>query len=205
MFRYPVRKSQLSYARLAIGAYALLSVGLGAHVAADDGAETKLYLERSQQAVNTFQAALKKELVTAMTAGGPEAAIKVCNEKAPSIARSTSHNLDLEIGRTSLRPRNPANGPDPWERSMLGAFEARKAKGEPLTDIQTHTYSDGAFRYMKAIPMQGICTACHGTHVDPQLLQTIRALYPEDQATGYAEGDIRGAFSVLIKGTPAGK
>jgi cytochrome c553 len=55
---------------------------------------------------------------------------------------------------------------------------------------------------MKAIPMQAMCAACHGTKVNKRLDEKIKTYYPDDRATGFQEGDIRGAFSVLIKKSP---
>ncbi len=37
---------------------------------------------------------------------------------------------------------------------------------------------------------------CHGDTVDPGLKQKILALYPEDQAIGFRQGDMRGVFTL---------
>jgi cytochrome c553 len=53
------------------------------------------------------------------------------------------------------------------------------------------------FRYMKAIPMAAQpCAACHGTDVKPDVLAEIEKLYPQDEATGFKPGELRGAFSI---------
>ncbi len=54
------------------------------------------------------------------------------------------------------------------------------------------------FRYMKAIaiPKGAPCLICHGENIDPGLHAKIKGRYPEDEATGFKEGDLRGAFSV---------
>ncbi|MDX1426157.1 MAG: DUF3365 domain-containing protein, partial [Kiloniellales bacterium] len=58
--------------------------------------------------------------------------------------------------------------------------------------------SDGGrtYRYMKAIPVGEVCLTCHGADIDPALMAEIEAFYPEDQATGFALGELRGAFTV---------
>jgi hypothetical protein len=58
------------------------------------------------------------------------------------------------------------------------------------------------FRYMSAIPTQKICLGCHGKSIDPQVKAKLEALYPEDRATGFSEGDLRGAF-VITRADPA--
>jgi hypothetical protein len=55
---------------------------------------------------------------------------------------------------------------------------------------------------MKAIPTGAVCLTCHGTEVKPEVLTKIKELYPNDKATGYQEGDIRGAF-VAVKNLAA--
>jgi hypothetical protein len=49
---------------------------------------------------------------------------------------------------------------------------------------------------MKAIPTGALCLQCHGLDIAPPVAEKIAELYPYDKATGYREGDIRGAFVV---------
>jgi hypothetical protein len=41
-----------------------------------------------------------------------------------------------------------------------------------------------------------MCLRCHGPAVAPEVLAAVRRLYPDDEAVGFGEGDIRGAVSV---------
>lgn len=149
----------------------------------------------------TFMKSLKGALQTAMKGGGPVNAIAVCQEQAPAIAADLSTERGASVGRTSLKPRNPANAPDAWERAVLEKFEARKASGEdPATLEHSEVVEQGGkrvFRYMKAIPTAPVCLNCHGEKLDPAVADKIRELYPRDQATGFSIGDIRGAFTII--------
>jgi hypothetical protein len=49
---------------------------------------------------------------------------------------------------------------------------------------------------MKAIPTGDVCLLCHGAQLAPGVSQVLTELYPEDKATGFSMGDIRGAFVV---------
>ena len=40
------------------------------------------------------------------------------------------------------------------------------------------------------------CATCHGESVSPEILAEIKARYPDDTATGFAVGDLRGMFTV---------
>ena len=37
---------------------------------------------------------------------------------------------------------------------------------------------------------------CHGTDIKPKVKEKLDELYPEDEATGFFLGDLRGAFVV---------
>jgi hypothetical protein len=139
--------------------------------------------------------------MAALKAGGPMAAIGVCKTIAPSLAEQAGATRGLKVGRTALRLRNPANAPDAWERGVLEDFAAKiKAGTDPdkLEHAEVLTDATGAatFRYMKAIPMRAEpCLVCHGAP-EPALKAEITRLYPQDEATGFKPGDLRGAFTV---------
>lgn len=143
---------------------------------------------------------LKGELVSAMQAGGPVAAIGVCRDKALPLTAELGAQHGWEIGRTSLRVRNPANAPDDFERAVLEDFNRRLAGGEPVAQIEDTSLDVHGerreFRFMKAIPTAEACTVCHGRQVAAPLRSTLQEMYPEDAATGFAAGDIRGAFTL---------
>ena len=105
--------------------------------------------------------------------------------------------------RTSLRVRNLENSPDDWEQKVLLQFESRKELGQPIQEMEFHERITGEtgriFRYMKAIPTGGLCITCHGANLEQNLMKSIDALYPDDDARGYKPGDLRGAFSVKIQ------
>jgi len=157
--------------------------------------------DRAHAAVQAFASALKGELMAAMQSGGPVAAIEVCKTRAPAIAETVSLEQDVEVYRVSLQNRNPENAPNDWQRAVLLQFEERKAAGEDPATLawsDTVTTSGGdEFRFMKAIPTASLCLNCHGQTLAPAVADKIAELYPEDQATGYREGDIRGAFVVI--------
>ena len=52
------------------------------------------------------------------------------------------------------------------------------------------------FRYMKAISTAALCLNCHGETLSPEVAVKIKELYPNDQAHGFKDGDLRGAFTV---------
>ena len=161
--------------------------------------------DKAMGAIDAFGTALKGELVGAMQDGGPLEAIGVCNTKAPGIAQAVSLEQGMQLSRVSLKNRNPGNAPNGWQEDVLLAFEERAATGENAGALtwQETAVTDGGmeYRFMKAIPTGGVCLACHGETLSPEVQAKIAELYPEDKATGYAEGDLRGAF-VVVKRKP---
>lgn len=159
--------------------------------------------ERKQQSVaviKSFASTLKGELQAAMKEGGPVNAISVCNTVAPAIAAQKSQETGWDVGRTSLKLRNPDNAPDSWEQAVLEAFNERRAAGE---DPQTIAFAevveqDGGkvFRFMKAIPTGQVCLNCHGENIAEPVKAKLDELYPQDRARGYKQGEIRGAFTI---------
>ena len=160
-------------------------------------------LEESRAIANALMqqlgAALKKE----MAAGGPDAAIKVCTQIAPELAAKFSLENGWRVTRVSLKTRNPLLGtPDIWEQQALQEFDVRVAKGDApdkLEYSETVTEPSGRyFRYVKALPVQPLCIACHGAaeQISASVNATLKQHYPHDRAVGYLTGQIRGAISI---------
>ena len=164
-----------------------------------NAAENERLTNETRGAIKALATELKTTLQTTMKSEGPLKAVDVCSEQAPKLAEKVSAEKGMEVGRTSLRTRNKLNAPDPWELSVLEQFEHRKAEGEPVERIEyseiTQQNGNRVFRYMKAIPTDDVCLVCHGANIADSVSTTISKLYPDDQATGFSKGDIRGAFS----------
>lgn len=80
---------------------------------------------------------------------------------------------DLRFRITSLKPLNPDNAPDPFEREALTAFE----RGEREMTTKATNGDRTWFRYMAPLMAEKSCLSCHG-------------------AQGYSEGDVRGGISI---------
>ena len=181
----------------------LMLVAAGMTSACTQEVDLAARADTSRTTVKTFAQTLQGELKAAIEAGGPPNAISVCHIRAPAIASELSAMQGWTVGRTSAKARNPENRPDAWEAKVLADFEMRKAAGEDpskLEFFEVVTQGDEQqFRYMKAIviPENAPCLACHGTDIAPAVAEKLQMLYPDDPATGYKAGDIRGAFTII--------
>lgn len=184
---------------LALGA--ALVTGTAHAQSAVDEPDLTAQVNASRAAARQFGGRLKDALQQAMQSGGPINGISVCHDKAGQIATDLAQNLDMLVGRTSLKVRNPDNAPDNWELAVLKQFEARKVQGEPTDKLEFFAVIDDdkgqkTFRYMKAIPTTVPCLACHGDSISPEVDVRLKELYPNDTARGFREGDLRGAFTI---------
>lgn len=155
---------------------------------------------RAGRAASQLQGKLQGELAAAMKTGGPVAAIDVCRTRAPAIAAEVSAATGVEVGRTALRWRNPANKPTGWEKREMKRFAARQAGGEAVPTMAAATrIHRGKLEWLKPIPMGQMCLSCHGgAEVTPETAAAIAAAYPKDKARGFATGDLRGAFRARV-------
>lgn len=142
------------------------------------------------------------ELLREYRISGALRSVIVCKYTAPEVSSSVSRKYGVQIKRVSLRVRNPALGsPDAWEQEILKAFDARVAAGEDPSTIEFgEVVSEPMgkyYRYMKAIPVKAVCLNCHGeeSQISAATRAQMSAEYPHDKATGYREGEIRGAVT----------
>ncbi|MCW3150214.1 DUF3365 domain-containing protein [Stutzerimonas stutzeri] len=169
----------------------LFSLGLHAAPAVD----TAQLQSEAAALIPPFQQQLLGTVKQAVAEGGPRKAVEACNLLAPGIAEQHS-KAPWQVGRTALKVRNPDNAPDAWERQVLEQFAQRAAAGEPLDQLRHGEVVNNEYRYMQAIGTGEACLGCHGPNIKPELLSLLDQHYPEDQARGFKEGDLRGAFSL---------
>ena len=139
-------------------------------------------------------APLKADLKQALMGGmkeGPVSAITACKDKAPAITNALSVD-GIEIGRTSHRLRNPANVAPDWADDILQAYLQESSDRTPAI---VHL-PDDRLGYVEPIMLQAMCLACHGEILSPEVATRIEAAYPDDQATGFEVGDLRGVYWV---------
>lgn len=165
-------------------------------ISEEQAQNTELKLEAAR-IVKNFAGILKPLLKGAIQSGRLSSAINLCSNEAPRIAKQLSQETGWTIKRVSLKPRNTKNAvADPFERKILEQFDERQKKGELPETIVYSEITGNQFRYMKAQGVEGICLNCHGKKLGPDVVSELKKHYPEDIATGYSKGQIRGAFSL---------
>jgi hypothetical protein len=165
-----------------------------------DAAATAL----SRALASQFQQELGGALQSAIKSQGTAGAVSACAMIAPEVASRISAQSGAGVRRTALRSRNPLAVPDAHERTVMTRLVTApvNAEGTPAeAGGWTGTGVERRFRYLRAIPTAPMCLSCHGSNIAPDVAAAIATTYPDDAATGFAPGAMRGAFS--ISWTPA--
>ena len=139
-------------------------------------------------------APLKAEMKQALMGGmkeGPVNAIGACKVQAPAITAALSVD-GVEMGRSSHRLRNPANVAPDWADNILQAYLQEDSDRTPVVV----PLPDDRLGYVEPIMLQTMCLACHGEVLSPEVAARIDKAYPDDQATGFEVGDLRGVYWV---------
>jgi hypothetical protein len=150
--------------------------------------------EKAMAARDAMLTSLKGRLLEVVGSEGPAAAITVCSQEAPQIAKRISQEHGLTIRRTSFRLRNSGNSPPTWAEQFVAERVA-----EP-----TYLTRDGRLAVLLPIRLQAQCLICHGpAEMIPDPVKAALAKhYPRDQATGFQDGDLRGWFCVEVPAAP---
>jgi hypothetical protein len=150
---------------------------------------------RAEAARSALFTKLSARLQEVMKADGPVAAIRVCKAEAPALAAEVGRHQGVRIGRTSWKLRSPGNRVPAW---AVAAVADRAA--EPVFQAAP----GGGLRALLPIRLMKGCLACHGdaAALAPGVAEALARDYPEDRATGFKEGELRGWFWVEV---PEGK
>ncbi|MCR9115378.1 MAG: DUF3365 domain-containing protein [bacterium] len=139
---------------------------------------------------------LSGRLMEVMKAKGPAAAIEVCSNEAKEIAKAVGKEHGVAIGRTSVKLRSPDNKPPAWVKPLIA-----KAKAEPQVVDLPHGHTG----VLLPIKLKAKCVVCHGPtdKIAADVKTRLAKLYPDDQATGFQEGDLRGWFWIDVPAADA--
>lgn len=135
-----------------------------------------------------LQERLAGRLGQALAESGAHGAVTVCRDEAQQLTAEIAAETGLALGRTSHRLRNPKNGAPSWAQPYVEAA----ARGEPAASVVVPL--DDRVGVLRPVFLSAPCLQCHGPpeSIDPEVLATLRAAYPDDRATGFAAGQLRG-------------
>jgi hypothetical protein len=169
------------------------------NIAVPASAEEDARLAEARKVATSLPPKLVGALQEEIKKSGFDGAIPVCRDMAPKMAGELAQQTGWKIKRVSLKTRNETRAtPDAWEKVALEDFDKRAAAGESPAQLEKGEVVNNEYRYVKALPVQQLCLNCHGTpdNTADAVKQVLAEHYPNDRATGYSLGQIRGVISV---------
>ncbi len=159
-------------------------------------------LKQARQVAGELTDKMRSLLLTELEKGGHEGAVRVCSEVAQNIAQEFNRETGHSARRVSLGYRNAKDIPDAYESRMLKKFDRQNREKKLAAEYYEVVRERGRdyLRYLKPIIAGKMCLNCHGQpdQISSQVMAVLKERYPNDRATGYQEGDLRGAVSVKI-------
>jgi hypothetical protein len=162
--------------------------------------DTTAYLMRgSEISAMAFQQ-LSSRLKAALEEGGVTFAVPFCSTAALPLMDSLSGVHHATIRRVATRYRNPKNKADEAQAGIIQGMEQALANGtSPQPTIRQ--FADGKVAFYSPIILGEPCLKCHGepnADIQSDHLQLIQAFYPQDHATGFALGNVRGMWEIVF-------
>lgn len=146
----------------------------------------------------TLMAELRKQMKEKKT----EEAVDFCSKEAMKITNSMGDLLPegVKIRRISDKARNSHNLPNQQDVELLKKFSDMQLQGQPLKKAYHLSRVKNGYIFYKPLLVGKECLQCHGSEkeIHPAVLTAISKHYPDDRATGYREGDLRGMVVVDI-------
>ena len=181
----------------------LLSASLVANPYESNKEELASVVETGKKASAALLKTLGGNLKKHLKAEGPVGAAQFCSTNAFPLTDKVGNEQgdDVTVKRISLKPRNPANRPDAREEVILKSLNSLKESNVVLPEYLVERVNKETYKFYKPLLInKDVCLKCHGdTGAIPKLDAFIAKTYPEDKATGYAMGDLRGAIVVTVK------
>lgn len=158
-------------------------------------------VEKGDQVSSMLVQRLGGELKAQMQNNGAIGALHFCSQNALSLTEQVAKETHTSLKRVSTNERNPLNKATADEAALLKKWSDLLKNNQPLPPSAIVNLSPNTAVYYKPIVINNeACLKCHG-NVEGELAKAIKAAYPEDKATGYKMGDLRGMIAVTIERT----
>ena len=156
-------------------------------------------LERGRAIAGQAFALLSTNLARAIGEGGVTNALAYCSERAYPLTALVADTNQVRLQRLTHRPRNPSNEVRSAELGILREFQLALGRGGQPGPVVRAGADDTVVFYSPIVLTNPLCLQCHGavgTDIQPATAALLATLYPQDQATGFKLGDLRGLWRI---------
>lgn len=161
-----------------------------------------VYLARGKQVVAATFDTLKRALIEAVATQGPDGAVAYCQVQAYPLTEAIGNREGVSVRRAALRYRNPANAADSLEREIMAEYAGLLIPGQAPPPPRLVRSAAGEVHFFAPIVLLPFCGQCHGQpslDISAATLAAIQKRYPDDLATGFTPGDLRGLWHVTFR------
>lgn len=159
--------------------------------------DDQVYIDKGKRIALEAKSILGNSLLKAIQEKETEGALLFCSNKAIYITDSISKALGVKIKRVSDNFRNPINSASDIELEYMAQVRDNIAKGDnPNPQV---IYQDNKVFAYFPIMTNAMCLQCHGQkNIDilSNVATKIDSLYPDDNATGYRDNELRGIWII---------
>ena len=148
-------------------------------------------------AKNTFKV-FKSKIQSVAAKNGLSGVVNFCHDNAMKLTDSLGKSHNVVIKRTSHKLRNPKNKPDIDDEAVLNEYLRLQEEHKPMEPIVMKD-ADGYVHFYAPIKLKEACLKCHGTpgkEIPEQIYKLIKSKYPNDKATGFKVGELRGIWDI---------
>ena len=165
-----------------------------------------------ETAINRLAISMMNEVMPLLHRGDPADAVDFCHLKGLPTTPGAMINGQpriIAVKFTSLKIRSAENLPDASDKLALAYIEQALNSGDDIPKVVVQRIdlpnSPPEWRVYKPVGTTASCLICHGNPDDqsPRLRAKLKAIYPDDQATGYKEHEWRGVIRVTVAEGPA--
>lgn len=158
-------------------------------------------IQAARKAAVTFDIRMKRDITDRLERGeDPVAVYLAYADNVPSWGLDISNAGKIDFSRTAITVRNPANAPDAWEARQMELFNLLADGGQDPEAFEVAEIvqegNEKVFRWIRPLVMGEACLTCHGESVSERIKLLLGQEYPLDDALGYSEGQLGGAYSV---------
>lgn len=146
------------------------------------------------------QKELLQKVSGAIAEGGAAHAVAFCNAEAMQLTDSMSRMNGVRIQRITNKARNRANslsGPD--EEALFQQIQDSLKAGSMKPHYLLNADSEAITYYKPILLGMPTCLKCHGApdkDIEAATFAIIKEKYPDDAATGYSLGELRGLWKI---------
>jgi hypothetical protein len=160
--------------------------------------DSAAFVAQADGAALALMQTLVGRLTGALTEGGAAHAIEFCAVAAQPLTDSVGSAHGVDLRRVTDRTRNAANVADEDDRAAMAAFASILDDSGTLPPYRVQRSAGGELLYYRPLLMGALCEQCHGPvdGLSPAVARVLRERYPDDAATGYTEGELRGVLRV---------